>query len=99
MQSFRNLRWRIETKPLKKSEEENVSKNLDFDLTENPHGPDLSFEAIQISQIIALQCEVLKDEIYEGNRRTALEMVDSISKRAIHVGRMIRTLREIEEQK
>jgi hypothetical protein len=54
---------------------------------------DPTFEAIQISQIIALQCEILKDQISEGNKQQAIEIVDSLSKRAIRIGKMMKRFR------
>jgi hypothetical protein len=55
---------------------------------------DLPFEAIQISQIMVLQCEILKDQIAQGNKIEAAEIIDAISERAIRIGKMMKALRE-----
>lgn len=77
-------------------EEDDASTTNDGDTTNH----DLAFEAIQISQIMILQCEILKDQIAQGNKMEAIEIVDSLSQRAIRIGRMMKALREkAEEQK
>jgi hypothetical protein len=64
---------------------------LNDDITTNL---DLPFEAIQISQIIILDCELLRDRISEGSRENAIEIVDSISKHAIRIGKMMQKMRK-----
>ena len=55
---------------------------------------DQAFEAIQISQIMIFECEILKSKISGGSKENAIEIVDSLSKRAIRIGMMMRKLRE-----
>lgn len=39
---------------------------------------DLAFQAIQISQIMVLECEVLKDNISNGDKQSATEIINSL---------------------
>ena len=70
--------------------EDDASTTDDRDTTKE----DLPFEAIQISQIMILQCEILKDQIAQGNKIEAAEIIDAISERAIRIGKMMKALRE-----
>ncbi|MDH2902275.1 MAG: hypothetical protein PXY39_15030 [archaeon] len=70
--------------------EDDTSTTNEFDTAKE----DLPFEAIQISQIMILQCEILKDQIAQGNKIEAAEIVDAISERAIRIGKMMKALRE-----
>jgi hypothetical protein len=75
---------------------ENLQSNkafLEYDIN-SINDQDLAFEAMQVSQIITLQCEILKDQILEGKKESPIETIDSISKRAIHIGRIMKRLRK-----
>ena len=49
----------------------------------------LAFDAIQLSQIIVLQCEILRGEIFENHgSKSALDLIDLVSENAIKIGFM-----------
>lgn len=55
---------------------------------------DLAFQAIQISQIMVLECEVLKDNISNGDKQSATEIINSLQGHAISIGKMMQELRK-----
>jgi hypothetical protein len=55
---------------------------------------DFGFQAIQISQIMTLECEVLKGRISERNRASAIELIAALQGHAISIGKMMREKRE-----
>jgi hypothetical protein len=57
---------------------------------------DLAFRAVQVSQIMALECWLLKGQISKENQES-LGLVNSLEKHSIEIGNMIQKLREYHE--
>jgi hypothetical protein len=70
-----------------------LSELSDISTLESLSQDELTFRAIQVSQIMALECWVLKGQVPQENQES-IKLVESLEKHVMEIGKIVKRLRE-----